>query len=101
MEPITTLTAIAVLVAFPFVLYGLVRLLAPTGAAFSSLFAPIASPDWPPGVQEDEPVRWRVELYRSSERQATGGPRRQASARAPEPVTHARSVTCVTPSPTT
>ena len=36
------------------------------GGAFTNLFAIPLDPPWPRGVQEEEPVRWRVEILHPS-----------------------------------
>jgi hypothetical protein len=57
-------TAAALIVA-PTVLIN--RLLAGSeGGAFTNLFAIPLDPPWPRGVQEEEPIGWRVELLHRS-----------------------------------
>jgi hypothetical protein len=50
------------------------------GGALSDLFAIPVDPPWPRGVQEEEPVRWRVELLhrRTPSRAACAGVQRDA-----------------------
>jgi hypothetical protein len=56
------LTAAAVIVAFPVFTILVTRVLAPDGWEVADLFRAPSELGWPPGIQEDEPVRWRVEL---------------------------------------
>jgi hypothetical protein len=57
------------------------RLLDPTdGGTLANLFAIPLDQPWPRGVQEDEPIRWRVELLHRSvpARDECLGPQREA-----------------------
>jgi hypothetical protein len=71
LQPI--LEALLLLVAFPASIVAILRVIAPPGAA-PNLLAFDARPDWPRGVQEEEPPRYRVELI-SARRRAQPGSR--------------------------
>jgi hypothetical protein len=57
-----TLTgAAAILLVFPLLMLALVVVIAPDGVRLDELFGLPTAPRWPQGVQEEEPVPWRLE----------------------------------------
>lgn len=62
MDLFDILAGAAVIAAFPAVMVVMSRAIAPDGAGACDLFKAPAELGWPHGVQEEEPVRWRVEL---------------------------------------
>jgi hypothetical protein len=50
------------IVLFPLFMLALLGIIAPRGVDLDELLRLPTDPDWPRGIQEEEPVRWRVEL---------------------------------------
>lgn len=74
MDSFDTLANAAMLFAFPLLLLGLMVVIAPNGVALDDLFRAPTDLPWPRGVQEEEPLPWRLdrlEVYRSSGRRPT------------------------------
>lgn len=74
MESFDTLANAAMLFAFPLLMLGLMILIAPSGVDLDDLFGLHTDLPWPRGVQEEDPVPWRLdrlEGYRSSGRRPT------------------------------
>lgn len=64
----------ALLFAFPLLMLGLMIVIAPSGVDLDDLFRPSGDIPLPRGVQEEEPLPWRLdrlEGYRSSGRRPT------------------------------
>ena len=64
----TTLGAV-LFVSTPVTLLILRIFVLPDGASLDDFVAPLMDLEWPHGVQEEESVRWRVELLTPPERQ--------------------------------
>jgi hypothetical protein len=61
MDPQTFIQAVALVLALA-ALIVLLRVIVPDGVDGGNLFVSDSDLRWPRGVQEEEPIRWRVEL---------------------------------------
>jgi hypothetical protein len=61
-NPLDLLQGPAVIVLFPLFMLALLRIIAPNGIDLDEMLQLPMDPGWPRRVQEEEPVRWRVEL---------------------------------------
>jgi hypothetical protein len=62
MISIDALTGAAILVTFPLLMLVLLMVIAPNGVDLDELVKRPTEGGWPRGVQEEEPVRWRLDL---------------------------------------
>jgi hypothetical protein len=62
MDLFLTIAGVALVAALPVSMILLSRALAPEGWDLADLFKASSEPGWPRGVQEEEPVAWRVDL---------------------------------------
>lgn len=62
MNPIDTLTGAAILLAFPLFMLGLLAVIAPDGIPLDEMLELPTDTGLPRGIQEEEPVRWRLDL---------------------------------------
>jgi hypothetical protein len=62
MNVLELLQGTALLVLFPLFMLALLRVIAPEGVDLDEMLRLPPDPEWPRGTQEEEPVRWRVEL---------------------------------------
>ena len=71
MNPFDLLQGPALIVLFPLFMLALLRIIAPDGVDLDGMLRLPVDREWPRGVQEEEPVHWRVELL--SRRNETPG----------------------------
>ena len=66
----------ALVVLFPVLMLALLRVIAPDGVDLDEVLRLPPDPAWPRGTQEEEPIRWRVELLsrRTEPQAATADP---------------------------
>jgi hypothetical protein len=74
------LTAVgaALIVVAPIALLILRINVIPDGASLEDLIAPRVDLEWPHGVQEEEPIPWRIEVLTPPDRRVSEPARRQA-----------------------
>jgi hypothetical protein len=74
----------AVIVLVPVLMLAILRVIAPEGVDLDEILRLSPDQDWPRGRQEDEPVRWRVELLsRRADQPATVPTDHRTPAKAP------------------
>lgn len=84
MNPFDLFPGPAIVILFPLFMLVLLTIIAPDVVDLDSLLRLPADPQWPRGVQEEEPVRWHVELLsRRAKQPATGASEQTAQTTAP------------------
>ena len=61
MNPFDLLQGPQVLLVYALIILAVLKVIAPNGIDFDDMLQLPTERDWPSGVQEEEPVRWRVE----------------------------------------
>ena len=62
MDLLDLLQGPALVFLFPVIMLALLRVIAPDGIDLEAMLRLPSDSAWPRGMQEEEPVRWRVEL---------------------------------------